>query len=61
MFFVEPSDFTARLGASGIELSSDKMWMVYMVRIFNWACNGLLVLSFVFLIMNLFFTRKSTA
>jgi hypothetical protein len=39
---------------------SDK-WMAYVVRIFNWACNGLLVLSMVFLIMNLFFTRKSTA
>jgi hypothetical protein len=37
------------------------MWMFYMIRIFNWACNGLLVLSFVFLIMNLFFTRRSTA
>jgi len=43
-----------------VDVGSDK-WMAYVVRIFNWACNGLLVLSMVFLIMNLFFTRKSTA
>ena len=43
-----------------IDGGSDK-WMGYIVRIINWACNGLLAVSFMFLIMNLFHTRKATS
>ena len=41
-----------------IDGGSDK-WMGYIVRIINWVCNGLLAVSFMFLIMNLFHTRKA--
>lgn len=43
-----------------IDVSPGDRWPIYIVRILNWGANALLTITFVFLIMNLFYSRTST-